>query len=166
MATSIYFRRQKLLKIRKIVNKDYILLKDITVSEDQQRFIGTINDILENIPATSHYHVIEDDEEIVGIFNLDTAYSVNYDFTMENELGLRAFIIDQKKQNRGYGKAAVMALKGYIKKEYPGHSSVSLTVNCKNPNAYRCYLSGGFQNTGELYNGGLAGPQYIMRMKI
>lgn len=41
-----------------------------------------------------------------------------------------------------------------------------LTVNARNPAARAVYLAGGFADTGELYLGGPAGPQHVMRLPL
>ena len=83
-----------------------------------------------------------------------------------DELGLRAFMIHSRDQGKGYATAAVLALKPYLAARYPKRSAVLLTVNMQNPGAIRCYLKGGFADTGGIYPHGLAGPQHILRMGL
>lgn len=58
------------------------------------------------------------------------------------------------------------ALPSYLNESYPERSAVYLTVNCRNVAAYQCYLKAGFQDTGNLYHGGPAGPQHIMMLHV
>ena len=141
-------------------------MEALAVSSEQVKFVGTIEELLSDKEQSWNYHVITDIDKIVGFFNIDTAYSHRYPFTVQGELGLRAFFIDSNSQGKGYGKAAVLALRDFLQESFPGRPSIALTVNCKNPGAYRCYLSGGFVDNGELYHGGKAGPQHIMRMDL
>ncbi|MGU3192760.1 GNAT family N-acetyltransferase, partial [Vibrio cholerae] len=87
-------------------------------------------------------------------------------FCPSDGLGLRFFVIDKSQQGKGLGTKAVKALFDYLKKSYPSFKSVYLTVNCQNQAARTCYLKGGFEDNGERYLGGPAGPQHIMRGKI
>jgi len=58
------------------------------------------------------------------------------------------FIIDQRYQNRGYGKAALQACIDYLAKEI-GVSSILLAVDPANKTAERLYEGFGFVHTGE-----------------
>ena len=155
-----------MVRIRPVRDNDLPALTTLTVAKEQIKYVGIISENMAVAPPSSHFHVIADNETLVGFFNLDTVYGFSYPFAQKGELGLRAFLIDSSQQGRGLGKAAVKALKNYLNSYYPQYPSICLTVNCKNPSAYHCYLSGGFEDTGELYHGGLAGPQHVMRMKL
>lgn len=128
--------------------------------------MGTPHELLDKASETSHYHIILHGGEIVGFFNIDTVYDQTYEFTVPGELGLLAFFIDKRYQGKGMGKDSAKALKNYLAEAYSGRGSIALTVNCKNPSAYKAYLHGSFADTGELYHGGKAGPQHIMRMTV
>jgi RimJ/RimL family protein N-acetyltransferase len=155
-----------MLKIRKYENTDWESVKRLGVHIDQVKYVGTIAELFTEKPAHWNFHVIEVDGEIVGFLNIDTGYASHYDFANESELGLRAFFIGAAHQGKGYGKDAVKVLREYLKDNYTEYNSISLTVNCENLAAYKCYLGGGFEDTGNLYYGGSAGPQHIMRMSI
>lgn len=155
-----------MITIRKLKNTDLDAVLKLKVADGQVPFVGIISELIAEIPNGIDSHVILAGEQIVGFFKIDTTYADNYDFTLENEIGLRAFFIDENHQGRGYGKSASQALKTYLATHYQGYGSIALTVNCKNPNAFNAYIRGGFIDSGELYLGGRAGPQYIMRMVI
>ena len=55
-------------------------------------------------------------------------------------------------------------LGSYLGLHYPEANSVVLTVNMSNPAATRVYRNAGFADTGEIHEGGIAGPQLVMRM--
>ncbi|WP_163836177.1 GNAT family N-acetyltransferase [Spartinivicinus ruber] len=155
-----------MIVIRKMTEYDATEVKSLSVEESQLAYVGHISEILCDDPATNHFHVILDNENIVGFFIIDTLYKQHYSFTLDKELGLRGFIIDKNQQGKGLGKQSVIALKPYLQLFYQKWDSIVLTVNCKNINAYKCYLTGGFTDTGQLYQEGPAGPQHIMRMNI
>ncbi|MDD7908845.1 MULTISPECIES: GNAT family N-acetyltransferase [Pseudovibrio] len=150
--------------VRHLEKTDLDELFAVSVTEEQLKFVGTTQEIVEAAPDTSHLHVIVDGDKIVGMFNLDTAYPNTYDFAKTGELGFRAFLIGHEYQGRGLAKKAMEALRKHLEAHYAKHGSIVLTVNCKNPVAYRLYLATGFEDTGELYHGGAAGPQHILRM--
>ncbi|UTV29171.1 GNAT family N-acetyltransferase [Photobacterium atrarenae] len=136
----------------------------LSVSDEQLPFVGTIDEILVNIDSVVHPHVILSDDHVVGFFLVDTTYANNYEFAESGSLGLRGYLIDQQYQGQGFGKSAVQQLSGFLAQAYPQFRQMYLTVNCKNPGAKHCYLSGGFEDTGSLYHGGAAGPQHIMKL--
>ena len=58
------------------------------------------------------------------------------------------------------------ALPGLVTRELPGARTVVLTVNVRNQVARQLYLRHGFTDTGELYLGGSAGPQHVLRLVL
>lgn len=141
-------------------------VKNLSVEEAQLAYVGTIEWLFENKLDKWKFHLILKDETVVGFFNIDENYPNQYDFAGTDEVGLRGFFIDTRYQGKGYGKAAVVALDEYLSLHYGDRKSMILTVNCKNKLAYKAYLSGGFIDSGELYQGGPAGPQHVMRKFI
>jgi len=155
-----------MIRIVPIQLSDWDRVAHLTVSEPQRAFVSTMAELYDIAAPDFHFHAIEADGVVVGFFNLDIAYGERYDFAEPGELGLRSFLIDGAQQGRGYGKAACLALVSYLQRHYPSHPAIVLTVNCRNPGAYKAYRSAGFDDTGELYHGGAAGPQHIMRMTL
>ncbi|WP_413285063.1 GNAT family N-acetyltransferase [Vibrio sp. MA40-2] len=137
-------------------------LDALSVTEQQLKFVGSLEDILANVNGSIHPHVIVVKERVVGFFLIDTVYSEQYQFAQHDSLGLRGYFIGKNFQAMGYGSAAILALSHYLPSTYPNKSDVYLTVNCKNTNAKNCYLKGGFIEKEGLYLEGSAGPQHIM----
>ncbi|WP_431689382.1 GNAT family N-acetyltransferase [Hahella sp. NBU794] len=156
----------KHLEIRRMRDEDRPAVLALQVHEEQVPYVGHTRDILQVASPNHHCHVLTLGEDVVGFFIIDVAYHQKFDFTLADELGLRAFLIDAGRQGQGLGKNATRALKPYLDKAYSDRSSIALTVNCRNPAAYHCYIGGGFTDTGEQYLGGKAGPQYILRMPV
>jgi RimJ/RimL family protein N-acetyltransferase len=138
----------------------------LNVAEEQQKYVGTLEDILMNGSDVCHPHVIIANDEIIGLFLLDTEYSKKYDFCPAKSIGLRGFLISSKHQGKGFGKSSVLALKPYLEINYSQYNNIYLTVNFNNSAACRCYLRANFDDTNTHYLGGVAGPQHIMRLKI
>jgi len=135
------------------------------VGEDQQPFVGAIDDILAIINAQIRPHVILVDHQVIGFFLIDTVYAQSNDFATRQSLGLRKFFIDKHHQGKGYAKQTLLRLPEYLTAAFPNHGDVFLTVNCKNDNAKSLYLKSGFQDTNTLYHGGPSGPQHVMKYK-
>ena len=155
-----------MIQLSRIQLSDWHRVAHLAVSEDQRAFVSTMAELYEIAAPEFHFHVIEVDGEVVGFFNLDVVYGDRYDFAEPGDLGLRSYLIDERHQGKGYGKAACQALGAYLRNHYANHPAIVLTVNCRNQGAYKAYLSAGFEDTGALYHGGAAGPQHIMRMTL
>lgn len=156
-----------MVTIEKMTTRHLADVISLGVVDDQQRFVGTIDDILKNANAQIRPHIILAEGQIVGFFLIDTTYSKNFDFAQQpNSIGLRSFFIDKKYQGKGYAKQAILALPNYLSEAYPNHTAVMLTVNCQNSIAKQLYEKGGFEDTNDLYHGGPSGPQHIMMMVI
>lgn len=154
------------IELRSISKQDLDLVRHIQVSADQAIYGGTIQQAFDETEEAVDFHAAFDDTRAVGFFKIDRGFALNNDFAHEGELGLRAFKIDSAQQGKGYGVATAKALQTYLPDLYPAAPSIVLTVNLANPAAYACYRKAGFVDTGDLFNGGLAGPQHIMRMSL
>jgi len=155
-----------MINIEKLNASHMSELHNITLAKEQIKFASTVEAFLADGSETTHLHIIKHDDDVVGFFKIDTAYSSTFSFCSEPSVGLRTFVIDAKLQGKGIGSNAVKALIPYLKEYYPDYHSLYLTVNCQNPGAVICYQKAGLQDTGELYLGGSAGPQHIMKAKI
>lgn len=111
-------------------------------------------------------YVILADGTVVGFFRIDLNYPAHMDLARPGDLGVRAFMVGDAYQGLGHAKAACRAMADMVRANYPEAPALVLTVNCKNPGAYHCYLAGGFVDTGKLYHGGGAGPQNVMRLPL
>ena len=138
----------------------------IQVAPEQVKFAGTVALAFQMAEKDVDFHAICRDGQAVGFFKIDRAYARAHWFAREGELGLRAFLIDRASQGQGIATAAVRTLGPYLVRHYPGTDSVVLTVNMANPAAITCYRRSGFVETGQVYEGGGAGPQHVMRMEL
>ena len=154
------------ITLRPVARSEFDLVSRIQVEPDQIRFSGTVAQAFEENEEGVDFHAILDDARAVGFFKIDRLYHETYEFAQADELGLRAFMIGREDQGKGLATAAVAALKDYLPGHYPDRRAVVLTVNLQNPGAVRCYLKGGFADTGGIYPHGLAGPQHILRMDL
>lgn len=133
---------------------------------EQEPFSGTGAQIASDPREAIDFHGIFDGDRLVGVFKIDRAYEDGQSFADPGAWGLRGMLIDAGAQGKGVGKSAFAKLPGYLRGQYPDLDSLWLTVNCKNPAARHVYLRGGWEDTGELYHGGRAGPQHILRLSL
>ncbi|WP_409418628.1 GNAT family N-acetyltransferase [Marinomonas sp. RS-M-Aa-14] len=155
-----------MIHIEKMTTRHLADVLLLSVADEQQRFVGSIEEILKSANAQIRPHVILVEGIVVGFFLIDTIYAKHFDFAKKHSLGLRSFFISKEFQGRGFAKQAISALPHYLKEAFPTYSIIYLTVNCQNPVAKELYLKGGFEDTNNLYHGGPAGPQHIMMKAI
>jgi len=139
----------------------------LEVKPEQAEFtVGKVLDVVSQLNQHEHPHLIFLDDSVVGFFILDLGYSEAYEFSSSEAIGVRALMVDQRYQGKGIASTAISLLPEFIRKNHPESKMIQLTVNCRNKAAYECYLKCGFQDTGELYLGGPAGPQHIMQRSV
>ena len=155
-----------MITIEKFTQSHVTAVLRVTLAEEQVRFAGTAAEFISDGSDSIHLQVIKFDNEVVGFFKIDMAYSTSNPFCPKGAIGLRAFVININQQSKGIGTHSVKALFPYLKQYYSSYDSIYLTVNGQNTGAQHCYLKGGFEDTDETYQGGAAGPQHIMQGKI
>jgi len=157
-----------LVRVEPIVDPDSSAARSVRalrVAPDQYRYVGdtafNLGDTLRD-PMSEAMAVIADNA-VVGFYRLDFAPNavVGRSLGMPS-VGLRAFVIDQRQQGRGYGRMAMTACCEDLRLRHPERAILVLTVNCINAPAIAAYLKAGFTDTGELFHGGSAGPQHVM----
>lgn len=152
-----------MITIQKFRPEDQNQAYALDVYETQRPFIaGPVATMVENRQNGEHLQLIWFNQKIAVFFILDTQYAQRYTFAKEGMLGVRALLIDRAFQGQKIGQKMLQALPEYARTHFPQFNRLGLTVNCRNSTAYRCYLKGGFRDSGELYRGGPVGPQHIM----
>ena len=74
---------------------------------------------------------------------------------------INGFLIDEKYQGKGYGKAALAKMVTWIQDRFPQCKEIRLTVYKENQHAQNLYKSYGFQPTGAVY-----GEEDVWRLLI
>lgn len=161
-----YTDRMTDLSLRPLERHHYHLVRHISVAPEQVVYSGTVQMAFESDEPGIDFHAVFDGAAAVGFFKIDLKYGDTQEFANAGDLGLRAFMIDEPHQGRGYGAAAATALGPYLRDLYPEAAAVVLTANLRNPPAVRTYLRAGFVDTGEIYAKGIAGPQHVMRKSL
>jgi RimJ/RimL family protein N-acetyltransferase len=140
-------------------------VRDLRVGEDQYRYVGdTAFNLADSLrdPMSEAMAVLADDR-VVGFYRLDFAPNAVAGRPMHApSVGLRAFVIGHDQQGRGLGTQAMVACCADLRRRHPDRALLVLTVNCNNHAAIAAYRKVGFVDTGELYQGGSAGPQHLM----
>ena len=125
------------ISLREITQDNFFACMRLSVRKDQpfvasNSFSVAESKIFPNWITNAIYY----DEEIVGFM----MYTKNYE---ENELYLCRFMIDQKHQGKGYGKAALDKLKEIAMSD-ENINKIKLSTNPKNENGIRIYEKFGF----------------------
>lgn len=75
-----------------------------------------------------------------------------YEQGTSNMYWINGFLIDEKQQGKGYGKAALSEMVGWITKEFDECREIRLTVHKDNFSARSLYFRFGFRPTGEIFD--------------
>ena len=132
---------------------------------EQEEFSGRADQTLplaERDPARHPYVLVEDGAPVAFLILDETPT----DADPAADLLLRGFFVDAAAQGRGVATRAVALLPDVVRRDLPAARSVVLTVNVRNPVARAVYVRGGFVDAGELYLGGSAGPQHVLRLEL
>ncbi|MUO79322.1 GNAT family N-acetyltransferase [Agrobacterium vitis] len=160
------------LTLAPLAREDCARVLHLALPPAQQVFAGSIAEAVEDADPAVDFHIGSVCEEPVCFFKIDRGYDTRlagFDLAehgfQPGDLGLRALIVGSQFQGKGFGKAAMVALPAYLARHYPARHCF-LTVNLRNPTAIGLYTKSGWQNTGQTYLGGKAGPQVLMRLDL
>ncbi len=125
------------ISLREITQDNFYACMRLSVRKDQP-FVASNSFSVAESKIFPHWitNAIYYREEIVGFM----MYEKNYE---ENELYLCRFMIDQKHQGKGYGKAALDKLKE-IAMDDENINKIKLSTDPKNKNGIRIYEKFGF----------------------
>lgn len=79
---------------------------------------------------------------------------------------LDSFMVARDCQGQGYAKTILNQLPDTLNKSFPDIRQLNLTVNFRNHVARALYTKCGFEDTGDVYWDGPAGPQHILTKKL
>lgn len=131
----------------------------------QRPFVGTVGDLLADLDHSSQAlgMVVLQANEPIGFYRIDLhARSVAGRDFEQQALGLRGFFIDARWQRRGFGARALGAMLGDLELRLPWARLLVLGVSRDNAAAVRLYQNAGFDDDGQLYDGGPTGAQLLM----
>lgn len=132
---------------------------------EQEQFTGlpeeTLQDLREDTGKAGV--VIAHGERAVGFFVLHTGEGIsNFYHDYEGAVLLRAFLMDYACQGRGFAKAAMALLPGFVRCHFPEARQIVLAVNERNTAACQLYIRAGFQDH-DLRRSGSKGTQLILQ---
>ncbi|MBB6453309.1 RimJ/RimL family protein N-acetyltransferase [Salirhabdus euzebyi] len=142
-------------------------LYDFDLPEEQKQFTGMPRETVDLAVGDQHRHpiVILHNENPIGFFVLHFSDEIT-DFTTHTEvLLLRAFLIDQNHQGKGYAKEAMLLLPAFVQEVFPEVEEIILVVNERNIAAQQLYKKVGFVDKGFRREGKI-GPQYVMHLEM
>ncbi|MEI5907037.1 GNAT family N-acetyltransferase [Bacillus spongiae] len=143
------------------------ILDQFSLPEEQLQYTRLPKSSLPLALDDQHRHpvVILANEVPVGFFILYDGEE-RTDYTKNScSLILRAFLINQKEQNKGYAKLALLQLSMYVEEHFLGINEVSLAVNARNLAALNLYSKCGFVDKG-MTRMGPKGIQHLLSLSL
>lgn len=135
------------LIIKSIDKNNYKEIKKLKVSNEQENFIETVEECLEEAKQYKVWRTVGlyDSKKAIGF----AMYGLFLDEGENGRVWLDRFLISYENQGKGYGKAGVKLLIKRLYKEY-GYNKIYLSVYESNKNAINLYKSLGFKFNGEI----------------
>lgn len=139
----------------------------LEVAEEHLPYVSPVGEMLAVGDGATEDYAIRAGGRVVGFFRLDfdpprvSRYAGEGCFC-----GLRGYLIGRGYQRRGYGRAAIPAIRSLMRERHPDVEQLVLTVNRRNAAAISTYLKAGFHDTGRLYHGGASGPQHVFALPL
>jgi RimJ/RimL family protein N-acetyltransferase len=137
----------------------------LRVQAAQLPFVGRTEDSLADVAACpgSEALALVVDDDVVGYVRIDRRATALGDHPLaDGAVALRSFMIDAGRQGEGLGGRSLDAIHAYVAGRHPDRERILLTVNVRNEAAVHVYRRAGYRDSGELYHGGLAGPQFVL----
>jgi diamine N-acetyltransferase len=134
------------ISLQEITQDNFFTCMQLSVRKDQPFVASNSFSVAESkIFPNWITNAIYSDEEMVGFM----MYTLDYE---ENELYLCRFMIDQKQQGKGYGKAALDLLKEIAMRDEK-IKKIKLSTDPKNENGIRIYEKFGFIDSKYMEDG-------------
>lgn len=139
------------INFRNIDNKNIEMVKNLKIKKEQEGFIETVTECLEEANLYNEWHP-------VAIYNYDdiVGFAMYGSFGPNKHTWIDRILIDENYQGKGFGKDAMKKLIDIVLKEYEV-DTIYLSIVEENTVAYNLYTSIGFEymnerdpNNGEL----------------
>lgn len=132
--------------------------------EEKRQFTALPGDALADAAGNKHKHpvVLLAGDKPAGFFILDEGEDAARLTPEPGAVLLRAFSIDEEEQGKGYAKAGLRRLAGFVRELFPACPAVVLAVNARNAAAKSLYLKCGFEDRG----GTRMGPKGLQHILI
>ena len=136
------------IELRKIDNNNRAECERLSVSSGQEQYIASNTKSLAaagNSPGIARPFAVYADGRMVGFAMF--AFDENND-DPEDRYWLWRFMIDEREQGKGYGRAALTEIIGYFRKH--GADSITLSTKETNVRALDLYHRYGFSENGQM----------------
>ncbi len=132
--------------IRAVTSSNKKQVLQLNVAADQQGFIESVSQCLQDAEEDSHYVplALYNHEQLIG-------FAMYGDF--EGDIWLDRYLIDERFQGQGLGRAFFNALVEFLNERFP-HKPLYLSVFKENVIAIRLYETTGFSFTHKLDENG------------
>ncbi|NZA25282.1 GNAT family N-acetyltransferase [Luteimonas sp. SJ-92] len=157
------------LRVMRLAPAQADAARGLRLAAGQQRYVG---DMALNVgralvePRCDAMAIVLGDA-LVGFYRLDYALTVAARrWPGRAVVSLRSLALDRRVQGRGLGTRAVAACCADLERRRPARRLLLLNVHVDNRAAVRAYLGAGFTDTGELHQGGSAGPQHLLVRRL
>ena len=144
-----------MVELRKITKDNYEECFNLKPSEEQKSFVSS------NIDSLARAWVFYETVYPFAIYAGDVMVGfvmMGY-YTEKSMYNIWRFMIDEKYQRKGYGKAALKLSIDYLHKTFNA-DEIFIAFKPDNTVAERLYSSAGFERTGEVENG-----EIVMRLR-
>ena len=137
-----------MIKLKQITKDNFEDVLKLKVKKNQENFVST------TVYSLAQAYVYQENAYPFAIYADDTLVGfIMFGFyELRNQYTLWKFLIDEKYQNKGYGKIALLLGIEYMKKQH-GIKEMYTGVAIDNNVAEHLYQSIGFQTTGLVENG-------------
>ncbi|MEG2289395.1 MAG: GNAT family N-acetyltransferase [Clostridium sp.] len=131
------------IHFKDIDDKNSELVKKLKIKKDQEGFIETVGECLEEASLYSEWHP-------VAIYNYDNVigFAMYGSFGPNKHTWIDRILIDENHQGKGIGKTAMKKLINIVSKEYDV-DTIYLSIVEGNTVAYKLYTSIGFEYMNE-----------------
>lgn len=139
---------------------DEINLEHYHLSFGQMRYAGHPAYVLNRRREAYQPYVIFSDDQLVGVFALETGNILKKMDAPSSAVYLRGLSIDQSHQGKGYFKETIKALQSSLNEEV---TDIYLMVNVKNDSAYYAFIKSGFVDQQKVVKHGLSSLKVLKK---
>ncbi|MBD8520981.1 GNAT family N-acetyltransferase [Lysinibacillus fusiformis] len=136
-------------------DKAHSLVEQYTITEEQLRYTKSPKDSIELAKEDDSRHAVLalDGDKLVTFFVLHEKEGVKPYSSNEQALLIRSFSTDYHEQGKGYAKAVLQLLPGFVRQHFPLINELVLGVNIPNVTAQALYIKCGFVDEGKQATG-------------
>lgn len=150
------------IKLKRVTRDNWEEALKLQVKEEQSKFAPTVAVSLAKVyikpdgPNVEYLpFAIYDSEQMIGFI------MHAYEEQTSDMYWINGFIVDEKHQGKGYGRAAMVEMISWIRKNFNQCDEIRLTVYQDNKKAKKLYESLGFTNTTQMF-----GEEEVWRLSV